>query len=172
MPLTPKQAAFVREYLIDMNATQAAIRAGYSAKTAASQGERLLRNVELKRAIIAAKAERADRTKVDSDWVLRRLADEAEADVADLYDDFGNVKPVKEWPLIWRQGLVAGIDIETIGEGAGRVTKIKVSDRIRRIDLIGKHVDVQAFKEKVDVTVTNLADVIAERRKRISDAKG
>ena len=47
---------------------------------------------------------------------------------------------------------------------------MRLSDRIKRVDLIGKHVDVQAFKEKVDVTVTNLADVIAQRRKKVSDA--
>ena len=74
----------------------------------------------------------------------------AHADMADLYDEIGRVKPVKDWPLVWRQGLVAGVEVETIGEGAGHVTKIKISERIKRVELIGKHVDVQAFKEKVD----------------------
>ena len=55
-----------------------------------------------------------------------------------------------DWPLIWRQGLVAGLDVETIGEGAGRITKIKLSDRVKRLELIGKHIDVQAFKEKIE----------------------
>lgn len=58
--MTPKQAAFVAEYLVDKNATQAAIRAGYSKKTAASQGERLLRNVEIRAAIDAAMQERTE----------------------------------------------------------------------------------------------------------------
>jgi phage terminase small subunit len=146
-----KQLRFAQEYLIDLNATQAAIRAGYSAKTASSQGERLLRNVEVQRAVAEAKAARSEKTGIDAAWVLSRLAAEAFADLADLYDEDGRVKPVKDWPLVWRQGLVAGIEVETIGEGAGHVTKVKISERIKRVELIGKHVDVQAFKEKLEV---------------------
>lgn len=180
MALTPKQAAFVREYLIDLNATQAYIRAGYAARGNAAEvsASQLLRNPKVAAEVAAAQAERAERTKVDSDWVLTRLADEAVADLADIYDENGNLKSIHDWPLIWRQGLVAGIETvqEKIGEDEeGRpeyatVRKVKLSDRIKRVDLIGKHVDVQAFKEKVDVTVTNLAEVIAMRRKRVSDA--
>lgn len=173
MSLTDKQAAFVREYLVDMNATAAYKRAGYVAKGNAAEvnAARLLRNAKIASEIAAALEARNERTQLDADWLLTRLADESVADIADLYDDYGNVLPVRQWPLIWRQGLVSGIDVEQIGEGAGRVTKIKISDRIRRLELIGKHVNVQAFKEKVDVTVTNLADVIAQRRKRIMNAR-
>lgn len=168
--LTPKQQRFVEEYLIDLNATQAAIRAGYSAKTAHSQGERLLRNVEAAKAIADALAARSERTKVDADWVLKRLTAEAEADLGDLYDDDGNILPVKQWPLIWRQGLVAGV--ETVrekgrdGDDGSFVDKIKLSDRIRRIDLLGKHIDVQAFRDRVEVDVTDdAAKLLAEARK-------
>ncbi|NCC69717.1 MAG: terminase small subunit, partial [Clostridia bacterium] len=52
--LTPKQQAFVQEYLCDLNATQAAIRAGYSERTAGSQGERMLKNVEIQIALAEA----------------------------------------------------------------------------------------------------------------------
>jgi phage terminase small subunit len=157
-----RQQLFVAEYLKDLNATQAAIRAGYSAKTASSQGQRLLRNVEVSAAIAAGKMDRSERTKVDADWLLTRLADESVADIADLYDDAGNVKPVKDWPLIWRQGLVAGVEVERIGAGAGTVTKIKISDRIKRLELIGKHIDVQAFKEKVEHTGSISLNILPE----------
>jgi phage terminase small subunit len=150
--MNARQSAFVNEYLIDLNATQAAIRAGYSAKTAYSQGERLLKNAEVAAAVSAAQAERSQRTRINADWVLSRLGAEVEADLADLYREDGSVKPVHEWPLIWRQGLVAGVEVERLAEGIGTVTKIKISDRIKRIDLIGKHIDVQAFKEKVEHT--------------------
>ena len=160
--MNDRQQLFVAEYLKDLNATQAAIRAGYSAKTASSQGQRLLRNVEVSAAIAAGKMDRSERTKVDADWLLTRLADESVADIADLYDDAGNVKPVKDWPLIWRQGLVAGVEVERIGAGAGTVTKIKISDRIKRLELIGKHIDVQAFKEKVEHTGSISLNILPE----------
>lgn len=160
--MNDKQRLFVAEFLKDLNATQAAIRAGYSAKTAKQQGQRLLTNVDVSAAIAAGKADRSERTKVDADWLLTRLADESVADIADLYDELGNVKPVKEWPLIWRQGLVAGVEVERIGAGAGTVTKIKISDRIKRLELIGKHIDVQAFKEKVEHTGSISLNILPE----------
>lgn len=153
--LTAQQARFVEEYLIDLNATQAAIRAGYSAKTAKQQGNRLLTNADVAGAVFAAQAKRSARTEIDADWVLRRLADEATADLADILDGSGAIKPVADWPLIWRQGLVAGIDVqEDMLEGVkvGQTVKVKLSDRIKRIELIGKHVDVQAFRERTEHT--------------------
>lgn len=69
--LTDKQAAFVREYLVDLNATQAAIRAGYSERTAYSVGQRLLKNVEIQRAVAAAQAKRARRVEIKAEDVLR-----------------------------------------------------------------------------------------------------
>lgn len=73
MSLTPKQQRFVEEYLIDLNATQAAIRAGYSEDTAHVIGWENLRKPEIEKAIVAAKAERAQRVQVDADEVLREL---------------------------------------------------------------------------------------------------
>lgn len=152
MALTDKQRRFVDEYLIDLNATQAAIRAGYSEKTAYRTGADNLRKPQIAEAVAKAKSQRSERTKIDADWLLRRLADEAEADVADLYDESGQLLPVKDWPEIWRKGLVAGLDVEEItieGVKIGMIKKLKLSDRTKRLELIGKHVDVQAFREQV-----------------------
>ena len=154
MSLTPKQARFVEEYLVDLNATQAAIRAGYSEKTAKSVGHENLTKPDIQAAIAKAMEARSERLKIDADWVLLRLADEATADLADLYAESGELRPVAEWPLIWRQGLVSGLIInETFldGEKLGHVTKVKLSDRIRRLELIGKHVNVQAFAERKEI---------------------
>lgn len=85
-PLTPKQAAFVAEYLIDLNATQAAIRAGYSARTANEQGARLLAHVSVRAAIVDAQAERARRVEIDQDAVLRRWVTIATADPRELIE--------------------------------------------------------------------------------------
>jgi phage terminase small subunit len=76
--LTEKQQRFVEEYLIDLNATQAAIRAGYSAKTAKASASRLLTYVDVKAAIDAAKAARSIRTELTQDWVLERLKENVE----------------------------------------------------------------------------------------------
>ena len=76
--LTPRQHRFVLEYLVDLNATQAAIRAGYSAKTAYSQGQRLLKNVEVAAAIQAGMDKRAKRTEITQDYVLTGIRNMAE----------------------------------------------------------------------------------------------
>jgi phage terminase small subunit len=157
--LTTREALFAGEYIIDLNATQAAIRAGYSQKTAYSQGQRLLKRVEVAEAVARAMEERTKRTRKDADWLLSRLAEEAEADIADLYEDDGSLKPVSEWPRIWRTGLVAGIEVEEIFEGSGadrvkvgEVKKLKLADRGKRLELIGRHVDVQAWKDRKEVS--------------------
>lgn len=163
--LIAKQARFVEEYLKDLNATQAAIRAGYSEKTAEQIGYQLLQNPSVSTAIEAEKAARSERTQIDADWVLRRLDEEATADLADLYDESGNLRPVHEWPLIWRQGLVSGIETleERIeGEVVGQIRKVKLSDRIKRIELIGKHVGVQAFKDQVEQSGSVTINVLPE----------
>ena len=73
MTLTPKQRRFVEEYLVDFNATQAAIRAGYSKKTAYSQGERLLRHAEVAATVEAGKAELAKLTRISAEEVIEGL---------------------------------------------------------------------------------------------------
>lgn len=151
--MTPKQQRFAEEYIVDLNATQAAIRAGYSAKTATSQGERLLRNVEVQQAVQEAKQARSEKTGIDAAWVLSRLGEELTADLADIYDENGALKPINEWPVIWRQGLIAGVETDEERDDNGKVVaivrKIKISDRVKRLELAGKHVDVQAFKEQI-----------------------
>lgn len=173
--LTTKQARFVEEYLIDLNATQAAIRAGYSLKGADTTGPRLLDDPRIIAAIDARKIERSERTEIDADWVLRRLADEAEADIADLYDEeTGDLKPIHDWPEIWRQGLVTGVETNALFEGSGEqraqigaVKKVRFSDRIRRLELIGKHVRVNAFQEVIEHKgLEGLADRLARARTR------
>jgi phage terminase small subunit len=156
--LTPKQARFVEEYLIDLNATQAAIRAGYSKRTANKQGAQLLVNVNVAKVIDAAKTARSEKIGADSEHVLQRLVCEAEADLADLFDPKTNdLLPVERWPPIWRVGLVQGVEIEALYEGTGKnrvligyIKKVKLDSRIRRLELIGKHVQVNAFQETVN----------------------
>lgn len=154
--MTPKHKAFVREYLLDPNATQAAIRAGYSEKTARQQGQRLLTNVNILAAINAAQAKRAERTQIDADYVLRRIIEIDQMDVLDIMDEKHNLKPISEWPKVWRQYL-SGIDVAEMFEGRGDdraivgvLKKIKWPDKVRNLELLGKHVGVQAFKDRIE----------------------
>ena len=154
MALSEKQRIFVSEYLIDLNATQAAIRAGYSEKTAYSQGQRLLKHVEIQAAIGAAKAERLERTEINADYVLNRLYEIDQMDVADILADNGGLKPIPEWPKIWRQ-YISGMDLAEMHEGygdereiVGLLKKIKWPDKVKNLELLGKHITVQAFKDQ------------------------
>ncbi|PXW75966.1 phage terminase small subunit [Blastomonas natatoria] len=156
MALTPKQEAFVREYLIDLNATQAAIRAGYSAKTAKQQGQRLLTNVDVQAAVTDGQAKRAEQTGIDAAYVLNRLVEIDQMDVLDILDDAMSLKPVSDWPKVWRQYL-SGVDVAEMFEGSGDdrrmvgiLKKIKWPDKVKNLELIGKHVGVQAFKDKIE----------------------
>lgn len=167
MPLTPLQERFCEEYIKDLNATQAAKRAGSKADKLDQAGYEFLRNPEVQAQIQRLKHDRSERTRIDADWLLKRLAAEAEADVADLYDENGNILPVKDWPPIWRKGLVQGIDIEVLqnaeGEGGAIVKKLRVSDRVKRLELIGKHIAVNAFQDTIN---HKGLDTLAERLER------
>ncbi|TAU22555.1 terminase small subunit [Rhizobium leguminosarum] len=170
MSLTPRQLRFVEEYLKDLSGKEAAIRAGFSRHSAKDQASQMLANSEIAAAVDDAKIARSQRTAIDSDWVLQRLAGEATADLADLYADNGSILPVEEWPLVWRQGLVAGIEVEELYEGKGEdrkqvgiVRKLRLSDRMRRLEMIGKHVAVNAFQ---DVVSSKDLSSLAERLER------
>ncbi|MCM2454759.1 terminase small subunit [Rhizobium sp. CG4] len=115
---------------------------------------------------------------VDADWVLARLAEQAEADIADLYDDNGDLLPVKDWPAVWRTGLVSDVEITAVYEGrgderklVGHVKKLKLVDRTRRLEMIGKHVRVNAFQDVVKLRgLKSLADRLERARKRDAEA--
>ena len=149
MALTDKQEMFCREYLIDLNATQAAIQAGYSEKTSNEQGARLLANVSVQSRISELKAQRNDRIDVDADYVLKRLFEIDQMDVLDILLANGELKPIKDWPKVWRTTL-SGMDVtEMAGDAAGLLKKIKWPDKVKNLELLGKHVTVQAFKDNV-----------------------
>ena len=108
--LTEKQQRFVSEYLVDLNATQAAVRAGYSRKTAYSMGQRLLKKVEVQEAIRLAKQERLERTKITQDYVLEKLCEIAELPASDAPDsDLKYTNKLRALELLGKHlGLFAG----------------------------------------------------------------
>ncbi|HDC4619777.1 terminase small subunit [Enterobacter asburiae] len=156
MALNAKQDMFCREYLIDLNATQAAIRAGYSVKTANRIAAKLLSKVDIQNRITELKNNRNDVVGIDAIYVLRRLVEIDQMDVLDILTSTGDLKPVSEWPKVWRTTL-SGLDVvEMSAEGntAALLKKIKWPDKVKNLELLGKHVRVQAFKEQVEQKVT------------------
>lgn len=171
--MTPKQKAFVSEYLIDLNATQAAIRAGYSEKTANEQGSRLLANVSVIKAIKEAIDKRSEKTEVNAEYVLNRLTQIDNMDVTDILNDDWTLKPLSEWPKVWRTYLSA-FDVQEIRVGQsegdntiGMLKKIKWPDKVKILELIGKHVDVRAWGDKqeklTDETLTESISKLIDR---------
>lgn len=150
MTLTNKQEAFCREYLIDLNATQAAIRAGYSEKTARRIGSENVTKLDIQKRIQDLMEERKNRIEVNADYVLKRLVDIDQMDVLDILNESGDLKPIKAWPKVWRTTL-SGFDIAAIRvEGAeALLKKIKWPDKIKNLELLGKHVSVQAFRDQI-----------------------
>jgi len=168
MAMTVKRHRFVAEYLKDLNATQAAIRAGYAEKGAKDQAYQLMQIPEVAEAIKAAMDERNKRLQVDADYVLKRLTEIDQLDLADIFDLDGKLMPIRQWPLIWRQ-MVKEVDMKT--------GKVKFHDKLRALELIGKHVNVNAFREQVnhtgEINFTDMTDEELERRiAKLSGSQG
>jgi phage terminase small subunit len=154
--LTPKQERFVAEYLVDLNATQAAIRAGYSAKTADVQGPRLLGNVGVAEAIAAQQAKQLERVNITAEGVLRELAAIGFSDLRAIFDDHGNLRPVNELP----DGVaptIASVEVtkqrtSKAGEVSTEewVSKVKAWDKVRALEMLAKHLGL--LKENVSHT--------------------
>lgn len=177
MSLTDKQQAFVNEYIVDFIGSQAAIRAGYSAKTAEVQASKLLRNPNVSGAVADAIESRTKRTQIDADWVLKQAAEAFTCDLSRLYDERGDLRPVHEWPKEIMP-IIGGVEIEALYEGSGkervqigRVKKLKLTERLKLLETIGKHVNVQAFRERVEHDlsdgVKDLLNQVAENGRRV-----
>jgi len=163
--LTPKQEMFCQEYLVDLNATQAAIRAGYSESTAGSIGGENLQKPEIQIRITELKLARSEETKIDAAYVLTRLHQIDQMDVIDILNDDMSIKPITQWPKCWRQYL-SGFEVAEMFNGngddkamAGVLKKIKWPDKVKNLELLGRHVAVKAF-EKETVTVSGVMHVM------------
>ncbi|MCF2569529.1 terminase small subunit [Mediterraneibacter glycyrrhizinilyticus] len=148
--LRDKQQRFVDEYLIDLNATQAAIRAGYSVKTANEQGSRLLANVSVQTAIAEKMAERSRRTGVNQDRVVLELAKIAFVKLTDIIDEKGKIKDTAtEDDLACLEGYKYKYSDTDGGYSVER--EVKLSSKMKALELLGKHLGM--WNDKVDLNV-------------------
>lgn len=154
--LSLKQKTFVEEYLVDLNASQAAIRAGYSKHTAKEQGCQLLTRLNIQEAINSVVEARSKRTEITQDRVLEELARLAFLDPRKMYDEDGNLIPFHLLP-IEVAAAVGGIDVSSYGENLKTTTKIKLIDKKGSLDLLGRH--LKMFTDKIhhtgDINITN-----------------
>lgn len=178
-PLTAMQEAYAQEYTkCPENQTQAAINAGFSHKTAAVKASAMMRDERIQKRIAELMEERNKRLRVSADYVLLRLVEIDQMDVIDILNDDGTLKPIREWPKIWRTTL-SGFDLSSTIMNMDETSietilkKIKWPDKVKNLELIGKHVDVNAFKERLEVSGTvTIADRMAKARRRVKEQAG
>jgi len=156
--LTEKQRRFVDEYLIDLNATQAAIRAGYSVKTADKQGYQLLEKTRVAEAISEKMAERSRRTGVNQDRVVMELAKIAFVNAADVIDS--DDATIKAGATADDTAAIQSVKVKVIPtkEGEGVEREIRLNDKLKALELLGKHLGM--WNDKLDVNL-NIPVVIS-----------
>ena len=163
-----RQQRFVDEYLIDLNGKQAAIRAGYTERSAEVTAAKLLRNPKVAALVKAAASAQQERTQITADVVLSELLRLARVDLADAYTEDGKLKPVREMPEDLRRAI-AGVESDEIWdwvedddgerrrELVGFTRKVKFWDKTRSLELLGKH-----LKLFTDVVKHEGFDALAE----------
>lgn len=146
-----KAAAFCCEYLIDLNATQAAIRAGYSVKTANEQGSQNLAKLSIQQAIAEQMAERSKRTGINQDRVVLELARIAFVKMTDLVDSHGRIKDnATDDDLACIESVKYKQSESETGSSVER--EVKISPKLKALELLGKHLGM--WNDKIDVNIT------------------
>jgi phage terminase small subunit len=160
--LTEKQQRFVDEYLIDLNATQAAIRAGYSVKTATTQGSQNLTKLNIQQVIAERMAERSKRTGVNQDRVVLELAKIAFVNATDVIN--AKDATIKLSAASDDTAAIQSVKVKIIPtkEGEGIEREVRLNDKLKALELLGKHLGM--WNDKMDVSV-NIPVVISGEEK-------
>lgn len=165
--VNPRQARFIARYLANgLNATQAAMAAGYARRTAASQGARLLKHAKIRAAIDAALSKIAARDYLKASRILRQLGCIAFGDPRAFFDARGRLKPISALDDE-AAALLAGFEVVTRTVPGSKpaaveyVAKVKFRDTARALELLGKYRKLGLWVEKVEHRVVKLEDLVA-----------
>lgn len=139
---------FCHEYLKTLSPAEAGDAVGYKHRQNAWD---VLQRDDVQERIAYLNVQRMNRVDVNADYVLKRLVEIDQMDVLDIMDKNLNMKPLNEWPPIWRQ-YINNVESIELSDGEGWLKKIKWPDKVKNLELLGKHISVGAFKEKVDIT--------------------
>lgn len=138
--LTTKQLIFCKEYLVDMNATRAIIKAGYSKKSAETQGSRMLRNVKVDTYIKQMTKVRTEKLDITAERVLEELAHIAFFDIRNIFDgnSLKQVSDLDDKTARAISGIKSRIE-KTDGENFAEVVEVKSNDKLKALDMLSKH---------------------------------
>lgn len=176
---TERQRAFVREYMLDLNATQAAIRAGYSSNGAGVIGARLLSYPHVRARVDKALADRNSKIQLSHDAVVAEMATLAMSSVDHYYiDDEGQVRlsdgaPSNAMAAIQSIKKKTRVHYGKDGEITGKDydVEIRLWDKPNPLRLMGRHVGVKAFYDRVEVTGKDGEPIVAKIIREVVDAK-
>lgn len=161
--LTPKRERFCQEYLIDLNASAAARRAGFSEKTAYSMGQFLLKDIEVKQRIHELQVNSATEFNITKQRVMQVLHNIIGSDVNDLIDkETGAVLPPSQWPEHMK-GVVSGIETDELyasGMPIGLKRKVKLWDKNKAIELLNKMLGFNMPDKVAQTDSTGTQDII------------
>lgn len=162
-PLNPKQARFVREYITSRNGEQAAIKAGYPAKTARSKAAHLLTNVNVKVAIQDQQDALAQRSLITAERVLREIALLAFSDIGEVFADDGSLIPVKNLPPSIRRAI-ASVKVRKAMEDKEpiEIIEYKLWDKGAAQDRLSRHLGLFMEQSDIEALRDKLNDLIAK----------
>jgi len=182
--LSEKNKQFCREYVIDLNGTQAAIRAGYSEKTAGSQANRLLKNAEIKKYIAELQQKRVDKLEISADRVLKEAARLAYFDIRKLYDDKNRLLNIRDLDDDTAAALAA-VDVDELFEGRGEdreligySRKVKTFNKVSSVELLMRHLNLlvdrheHTGKDGGPIVVQELSKATAKAEDIVNEAYG
>lgn len=167
--LTPKQQRFIEEYLVDLNATQAAIRAGYAVGCADVTASKLLVNPKVAAEIEMRRGELKRKTEITQERVLEQYANIAFVDKRAFFLPSGALKPISEWTPEMA-AAVSGLDVieQSGGDGSSMavIKRLKLLDSKAALDSLARHLGM--FKDKVEISVDEaLAERLARAKSRM-----